>query len=114
MPEIRQAFENDLIDEIHIDLPWVEQVLAEGKEATLAWLWNDRHYHFINDVIAELEWWACFKEPRPAPPPPQPAPPPQKTTYHPAPSGKKKKVGRNAPCPCGSGRKFKHCCGKRA
>ncbi|MBN1370043.1 MAG: preprotein translocase subunit SecA, partial [Dehalococcoidaceae bacterium] len=22
-----------------------------------------------------------------------------------------KKVGRNAPCPCGSGRKYKHCCG---
>lgn len=22
------------------------------------------------------------------------------------------KVGRNAPCPCGSGRKFKNCCGK--
>ena len=21
------------------------------------------------------------------------------------------RVGRNAPCPCGSGRKFKHCCG---
>ncbi len=21
------------------------------------------------------------------------------------------KVGRNQPCPCGSGRKFKHCCG---
>ncbi|NIM06945.1 MAG: preprotein translocase subunit SecA [Armatimonadetes bacterium] len=24
---------------------------------------------------------------------------------------KPKKVGRNAPCPCGSGRKYKHCCG---
>ncbi|MCP4689603.1 MAG: hypothetical protein GY859_16235 [Desulfobacterales bacterium] len=24
----------------------------------------------------------------------------------------KKKVGRNAPCPCGSGKKFKKCCGK--
>ncbi len=24
------------------------------------------------------------------------------------------KVGRNAPCPCGSGRKFKDCCGKNA
>ena len=24
------------------------------------------------------------------------------------------KVGRNAPCPCGSGRKYKHCCGKAA
>ncbi len=23
-----------------------------------------------------------------------------------------KKVGRNDPCPCGSGRKYKHCCGK--
>lgn len=22
------------------------------------------------------------------------------------------KVGRNAPCPCGSGKKFKYCCGK--
>lgn len=23
------------------------------------------------------------------------------------------KIGRNAPCPCGSGKKFKHCCGKK-
>ncbi|HAV61403.1 MAG TPA: hypothetical protein DCY13_03455, partial [Verrucomicrobiales bacterium] len=23
------------------------------------------------------------------------------------------KVGRNDPCPCGSGRKFKKCCGKQ-
>ena len=22
------------------------------------------------------------------------------------------KVGRNEPCPCGSGKKYKHCCGK--
>ena len=25
---------------------------------------------------------------------------------------KAKKVGRNEPCPCGSGKKYKHCCGK--
>ncbi len=25
---------------------------------------------------------------------------------------KPKKVGRNDPCPCGSGKKYKHCCGK--
>jgi len=24
------------------------------------------------------------------------------------------KVGRNAPCPCGSGKKYKRCCGKEA
>lgn len=26
--------------------------------------------------------------------------------------GQGEKVGRNAPCPCGSGRKFKRCCGR--
>ena len=25
-----------------------------------------------------------------------------------------KKVGRNEPCPCGSGKKYKHCCGRNA
>ncbi|MBI4526377.1 MAG: SEC-C domain-containing protein [Deltaproteobacteria bacterium] len=24
-----------------------------------------------------------------------------------------KKIGRNEPCPCGSGKKYKHCCGKQ-
>jgi uncharacterized protein YchJ len=31
-----------------------------------------------------------------------------KTTYNPF----EKKVGRNEPCPCGSGKKYKQCCGK--
>jgi len=26
----------------------------------------------------------------------------------------KPKVGRNDPCPCGSGKKYKHCCGRGA
>jgi preprotein translocase subunit SecA len=26
--------------------------------------------------------------------------------------GKRKKIGRNDPCPCGSGKKYKYCCGK--
>jgi preprotein translocase subunit SecA len=25
---------------------------------------------------------------------------------------KSEKVGRNAPCPCGSGKKYKNCCGR--
>ena len=28
--------------------------------------------------------------------------------------GKKKKVSRNEPCICGSGKKYKHCCGRAA
>lgn len=27
---------------------------------------------------------------------------------------KNKKIGRNEPCPCGSGKKYKNCCGKNA
>ena len=30
----------------------------------------------------------------------------------PKPQTTEKKVGRNDPCPCGSGKKFKKCCGK--
>ncbi len=30
----------------------------------------------------------------------------------PKPKGAEKKVGRNDPCPCGSGNKYKKCCGK--
>jgi len=30
----------------------------------------------------------------------------------PAPVKAAPKVGRNDPCPCGSGKKYKHCCGK--
>jgi SWIM/SEC-C metal-binding protein len=30
--------------------------------------------------------------------------------YPPEPQKAEQKVGRNAPCPCGSGKKFKKCC----
>jgi hypothetical protein len=93
MPDIRKAYAADLFDEWAISLHWVEQALAEGKEAALVSLRGNRHYQLIDDTIREMEWWACFDAP--------PSPP-------------TKKVGRNDPCPCGSGRKYKHCCGKRA
>jgi hypothetical protein len=88
--------DDDLVDEIHIDLPCIEQTLDEGKEATLQWTRDDWHHHFVEDVISEMEWWYAFT-PSPPPPPPQ----------------SQKKIGRNEPCPCGSGEKYKYCCGKR-
>ena len=36
----------------------------------------------------------------------------QKTFYNP--DGSVRKVGRNEPCPCGSGKKYKNCCGRGA
>jgi preprotein translocase subunit SecA len=40
------------------------------------------------------------------------AEPVQEKAHQPVKVGKK--VGRNDPCPCGSGKKYKHCCGKNA
>jgi preprotein translocase subunit SecA len=37
----------------------------------------------------------------------QPLPPPVEPIH-----AHKKEVGRNDPCPCGSGKKYKKCCGK--
>ncbi len=72
--------------------------MAQGREATVAQLRADRHYQFVRDTIGEMEWWACFKPPAPA----------QALQLQ-----SKKKVGRNDACPCGSGRKYKHCCLRR-
>ncbi len=87
MGEIRQAYADELLaDNWSIDLDWVERGLARGKEMVLTELRENRHYQFVDDVIAEMERWACF---RPMP----------------------KDMGRNDRCPCGSGMKVKRCCG---
>jgi Protein of unknown function (DUF1186)/SEC-C motif len=91
--EIQQAFREGLVDDAFIDLAYIEQELARGKETVLAKLHQSRYGH-IQDTIAELEGWASFQPARPKPLP---------TTL---------KVGRNAPCPCGSGKKYKKCCGR--
>jgi hypothetical protein len=47
----------------------------------------------------------------PTPAPARPPPGPQDLERKPAPFQRlEKKVGRNDPCPCGSGKKFKKCC----
>jgi hypothetical protein len=95
LDDIKQAFEDHLIDEMYINLAYVEEVLADGKKKVLEDLRRDRHYWFIRDTVSEMEWWACFKP----------------SSLHMA-VREKKKVGRNDPCPCGSGKKYKRCCGR--
>lgn len=97
LEDLQQAADKDLFE----DFDWFTEVMSQGKEARLASLRNDPHHQLVADTVAEIEWWACFRPP-PRPPviTPKPAPAPGQ------------KIGRNAPCPCGSGKKYKHCCGK--
>ena len=79
---------------------WVEfraTALAEGRLLVL----RER-----SRFVREAETWRYvdgefIEEEQPAPTPAAPA----------APAPAKGKVGRNDPCPCGSGKKFKKCCG---
>lgn len=101
--DIRRAFEEGLVDESFIDFEWVQETLERGKEDTLRELRLDnRHRRFIEDTAKDIGWWGCFSEPLKAKPHPTQALKPNA----------REKVGRNDPCPCGSGKKYKKCCGR--
>ncbi len=63
------------------------------------------------DMVAEQRPVAPAGIPLEAPPPPEPGAPQQ--TIDPI-RNRLEKVGRNDPCPCGSGKKYKKCCGENA
>jgi uncharacterized protein YchJ len=101
--DLRSAFEEGLIDSFYIGWESIEDTLRAGREAAMTKL--ERRYPLINDVEKQIGWWACFEENkrkwdsakiRFAPPAPK----------------ARVKAGRNEPCPCGSGKKFKRCCGR--
>jgi hypothetical protein len=116
LEEVRQAYAAGLIDETVVDLPEIERDIAAPEPGRLG------RRTLITDALGELEGWACFhredSEPPeplevepPAPPPPPPPPPPAEYAP-PKPFVRGPKIGRNVPCPCGSGKKYKKCCGK--
>ena len=57
---------------------------------------------YVKIVKREIGWWAGFSDAEPAPLKPEPTLVPVRQSV---------KVGRNDPCPCGSGRKYKKCHG---
>ncbi|MGR8999593.1 MAG: DUF1186 domain-containing protein [Gammaproteobacteria bacterium] len=104
------CFERELVDTDMINKDDLDHSMRLGKEQTLAKLKTNRHTQFIDDVISEMEWWACF----------DPEPPSTRSKTFPSAgfdfhrptnnASKKTKIGRNDPCPCGSGKKYKKCC----
>jgi hypothetical protein len=109
--EIREAFDEGLVNPGFIRLDDIEDAL-QGDEDAVAERLGERDEGPIDDTIAEMEWWACFHpEPRPASHRRAPASSSLAESAATVPVRSEPKVGRNAPCPCGSGKKYKKCCG---
>lgn len=115
LEEVRRAYAEGLVDSSVADLEGIEQDIVLPKP------WRRERQRLISDAIAEMEWWAAFhkdetrlkKRRSPGVPLPMPRVEPAATRHDPPqPYIREKKVGRNDPCPCGSGKKYKKCCGK--
>ena len=119
--DIKSAYKNELIEPYYISFENIQMQLEINKENVLIELRNNIKYQLINDTINELEGWSCFNDAyenidwnriaklnfelqnRKKEIIQQPII--QETL------GNQIKVGRNDPCPCGSGKKYKKCCG---
>jgi hypothetical protein len=109
LPEIRQAYEEGLVGTDTISLKDVEEVFAQhGDDLVKRFL---ETHPPITDTVGEFSRWASFREKEAAVESSLSKalsePPTRKSMPYVAPP----KVRRNEPCPCGSGKKFKKCCG---
>jgi hypothetical protein len=109
--DIEQAYEEGLVDPGYIRFDDVKRDLAMGKDQVLARLADDPHRRMVEDTVREMGWWACFRDDQAKGTIQPPA------NLRPAPTAAssqikntKPKTGRNEPCPCGSGKKYKKCC----
>ncbi len=59
--EIDKAFEENLVEEFFIGQEDVNDCFELGTEVALNKLRQNRRYSFIEDVISEMEGWACFQ-----------------------------------------------------
>jgi hypothetical protein len=137
MPEIQAAFDAELIEEGYINRDNIQRALDKGREAVLKEI--PSRYPLITDAVDELSEWACFEEDRAKEQAAQkarkrigwtgPLKPTRRETdrntgsesrpglppEYPSPLARSApKLGRNDPCPCGSGKKHKKCCGGKA
>lgn len=106
--DIQRAYALGLVDEFMISPHDFDRQLTLGKDRVLQGL--QEKSASIQDTVEMLRHWAAFMPQNPKPtvnptprtPSPRPLPKPD-----PMPANVEPRVGRNEPCPCGSGKKFK-------
>jgi hypothetical protein len=111
--EVHDAIRRGVIASYAISPDDIEQTRREGRDAALAHLAANVHHYPVRDVVAETQWWNCFQPDDESAASMEPCSDPQCEEHGPASPTLRRavpKVGRNDPCPCGSGKKYKKCC----
>jgi len=108
---VKKAFDRGFIDSHVLGFDHFEQDLRRGIEHPgEPWRPDDHEYTLFGNTVEELSGWYCFTEQYRAD---------QERWEREAKAARArsqrvgnpfKGVGRNDPCPCGSGEKFKRCC----
>ena len=111
-PQVQEAFEHQWISPLDASFEFfLKQLRIAVEEGESPWYQNSGNTRLIESAIDELSDWYCFSDEF------------LEDQVQPRASGnmlpdlfgdtferEAPKVGRNDPCPCGSGKKFKKCC----
>lgn len=110
--KINKCFDSNIIDTMFIDKKELAEYFSKTEEEILRKLQQNRFLNFVDDLRDHIEW--LFRKEN------------EEiddesfdfSTYNDNDDDElespfvnpKSKIGRNAPCPCGSGKKYKKCC----
>ncbi|HEY7644604.1 MAG TPA: DUF1186 domain-containing protein, partial [Hyphomicrobiales bacterium] len=108
-PLVKIAFERELVARYICEFRHFEKDLAFAKAAPTLPEWHGSSCLPFGDVVEELSTWKFASDDKDLSPDWSPTPDWGDPPAEPA-SNPHRNVGRNDPCPCGSGKKFKKCC----
>lgn len=111
-PLVKKAFDRGFIDRTWMNFEHFEEDMRKGvqRDGGDPGLSEDDDYSLFGNTVEELSSWYGFSEQRRADRERQRQARKQPDHAGQTASNPFRGVGRNDPCPCGSGRKFKKCC----
>lgn len=121
LPVIESAFKKGLVDPLMVSLEMVKRNIARGDEAFQETMEGLRR---PDDLIAHLSQWSAFRDEDEDDLESSSSGPPALTDGYfddanfvseneTTSRNEGIKIGRNDMCPCGSGKKYKKCCGRK-
>jgi uncharacterized protein YecA (UPF0149 family) len=108
---LKEGYADGTIDDT---VMWFDSVEAALKKDPQELLENYRREHtLVEDTVKEMEWWAGFEDEKSRSLPISDLLYANDLAESHEPYIAPQKVGRNDPCPCGSGKKYKKCTGHK-